>query len=166
MTTLADLDRTRRTIPSKVIKQITGDRTGQLPHDHLWRDMRCRAGIALRQKKLTQIEAMRLIAVTVIWQETGQLPTSLVQVNRVASELLNGPGLKQVFVALQERMLSAAELREAIAQLTGKLPAESTLYFWGQRIGIAYGRRKQYTPAQVHRFVAIARASSAVPKGA
>lgn len=159
MLTLADLDRTRRTIPSHLIRQMTGDRLGQLPHDYLWRDMRQCAGINLHQRKLTQLEALRLIAVTVTWQETRQLPTRLVQVNQVANELLNHLILPALFPALQERPLSATELKDAIARLTGRLPSESTLYLWGQQLGIPYKRRGQYTPAQIARFVAIARTS-------
>lgn len=158
MLTLADLDRTRRTIPSHLIRQMTGDRLGQFPHDYLWRDMRQCAGIALRQRKLTQLEALRLIAVTTVWQETGQLPKTLVQVNRVANELLH-PIVPALFPALQERTLNTAELRKAIARLTGRLPSESTLYLWGQQLGIPYKRRGQYTPAQIDRFVAIAHTS-------
>ena len=159
MKTLADLDRTHRNIPSQVIRQMTGDRTGQFPHDYLWRDMRRSAGIALRQRKLTQLEAMRLIAVTVTWQETGYLPKSLVQVNRVASELLNTTVVENAFAALQERTLSAAELREAIAQTTGKHPSKSTLYSWGQQLGTRYSKKAQYSPAQVNRFIILARSS-------
>ena len=159
MKTLADLDRTHRTIPSHVIRQMTGDRTGQFPHDYLWRDMRRSAGIALRQRNLTQLEAMRLIAVTVTWQETGRVPKSLGQVNRVASDLLNKKTLEDMFAALQERKLDAAELREAIAQMTGKYPSKSTLYSWGQQLGTLYSRKAQYTPNQVNRFIALARSS-------
>ena len=159
MNTLADLDRTHRTIPSHLIRQMTGDRTGRVPHDHLWRSMRQCAGIQLKQRRLTQLEAMRLIAVTVTYQETGRLPQSLVQVNRVASELLGCHGLEGIFAALQERQLSATELKEAIARLTGKSPSKTTLYRWGQQHGIPYSRRRLYTPTQVKRFVEVAQGS-------
>jgi hypothetical protein len=156
MKTLADLDRTHRTIPSHVIRQMTGDRIGQYPHSYLWRDMRRCAGIQPQQRKLTQLEAIRLIAVTVTWQETGQLPQSLVQVNRLASELLEGRGLEDMFSALQERKLSAAELKEAIARMTGKKPCNRTLYRWGEKYGIRFSTRRQYTPEQAKRFISLA----------
>lgn len=160
MTTLADLDRTHRTIPSEAIRQMTGDRIGQMPSNHLWRDMRQCAGIQSQQRKLTQLEAMRLIAVTVIWQETERLPANLLQINRVASELLDCHGMGRIFSALQERMLTADELREAIARVTGKLPSERTLYRWGQQHGTPYSKRRKFTPQQVKRFVAIAQTSA------
>lgn len=161
MTTLADLDRTHRSIPSEAIRQMTGDRTGQFPHNRLWRDMRRIAGIQPKQRRLTQLEAMRLIAVTVTWQETGRLPQTLVQVNRVASELLTCRGIADLFTAIQERSIQGAELPDTIARMTGKRPSKATLYRWGDELRVPFSKRRSYSPNQVKRFIELAQVSAA-----